>query len=362
MAWWKRFFTDILRRIENAVDALKFRMVKVSGTGKRLPIKIATYRGFGRRDRIFLQGRVLVRKSIRNLPENSPLRNLIDSYNRFESDEVPNARLMVKLGENAYELLTDEEGYFTLDRKLDVPLKHKPKPWAKVTIKLLETPWRKVEVETTTSVLIPPDNADFGIISDIDDTILLTGVTSILKWRVFYNTFFKSAQRRIAFPDAGRFFQALQKGAEGNRFNPIFYVSNSPRNIYDLIKSILKHNGLPKGPVLLRDLGIPYKLHPLGYKGHKANSIVRILQTYPKLSFILVGDSGEKDTYIYHETALAFPGRIKAIYIRDVNSRRRRARIQRYMADLPESNIYLFRSYEELLEVAGKEGWLAEGD
>ncbi|MBK6949431.1 MAG: App1 family protein [Haliscomenobacter sp.] len=63
---------------------------------------------------------------------------------------------------------------------------------------------------------------------------------------------------------------------------------------------------LPKGPLLLRDIGIPYKLHTR-YDSHKTESIHRILETFPDLPFILVGDSGEKAPSFYYELAERFP-------------------------------------------------------
>ena len=355
----KRFLLNILRRIDNAIDALKFKMVKASGRGRKYPIKIATYRGFGSHHSIFLQGRVLVRKSYRKEEEKSRLDYILNTYNRFESDEVPNARLRITVGDNSYEVSTDQEGYFTLDQRLHIPLPVLDDPWYPVDIKLLETPWRKMDLTTTTSVLIPPRHAKVGIITDIDDTILHTGVTSPLKWRVIYNTFFKSASRRKVFDEAAAFFRALQQGADEQQYNPVFYVSNSPHNLYEMIKKFLKINHLPKGPVLLRDIGIPYRLHPLGYQGHKAGSITRILQTFPDIPFILVGDSGEKDAYIYHEIAHDYPERIAVIYIRDVRSPRRVRKIRRFMEDLDTITLEIFKAYHEAAQLAARDKLLS---
>lgn len=350
----KRFLLDILRRIDNAIDALKFKMVKATGRGRNYPIKIATYRGFGSHHSIFLQGRVLVRKSYRTEEERSRLDYILNTYNRFESDEVPNARLRLSVGENTYEVSTDREGYFTLDERLQTPLPLLDEPWYTVYIKLLETPWRKMDLTTTTSVLIPPQHAQVGIITDIDDTILHTGVTSPLKWRVIYNTFFKSASKRKVFDEAAAFFRALREGMDEQQYNPVFYVSNSPHNLYEMIKKFLKINHLPKGPVLLRDIGIPYRLHPLGYQGHKTASITRILQTFPDIPFILVGDSGEKDAYIYHEIAHDYPERIAAIYIRDVRSPKRVRKIRRFMEDLDTISLEIFTSYRDAAQLAAR--------
>ncbi len=348
----KRMLNRLVRRIDDFFDSLRFRMVRVSGRGRKFPIKIATYRGFGSQHTIFVQGRVLVRKSFREKDEKSFFEYLLSTYNQFESDEVPNARLKIQVGNNIYDVSTDKEGFFTLDERLDEPLPATADSWYTVQIRLVETPWRKMDLSTTTTILIPPQNARLGIITDIDDTILHTGVTSPLKWKVIYNTFFKSPARRKVFDEAAAFFHALQKGKGNKQSNPVFYVSNSPHNLYEMVKQFLKIHHLPKGPVLLRDLGFPYRLHPLGYKGHKAGSIHRILQTYPDIPFILIGDSGEKDAYIYHEIASDYPDRIKVIFIRDVRSPRRVRKIRRFMEDIPEVPLQIFESYRQAASLA----------
>lgn len=108
-------------------------------------------------------------------------------------------------------------------------------------------------------------------------------------------------------------------GKNGKQNNPFFYVSSSPWNTYDLLKEFLDLNDLPEGPLLLRDFGLQdNKFFSSGHMGHKTKEIVNILETYPHLNFILIGDSGQQDIYIYTEIALKFPDRILAIYIRDL--------------------------------------------
>ena len=101
--------------------------------------------------------------------------------------------------------------------------------------------------------------------------------------------------------------------------NPIFYVSSSPWNLYDLLHEVFEVHGIPAGPLFLKDDGIAKEvLLSLGHREHKLRSIEHILQTHQDLPFVLVGDSGQKDPEIYREVAERFPGRIRAIYIREV--------------------------------------------
>lgn len=348
----KSLVSGLVRRIDHFIDSLRFRLVKTAGVEKKLPIKIATYRGFGRPDFLFVQGRVIVKKSLRQLP---PIwLAWINSFHKGEDVASPNAVLRISIAKQNFNLITDQDGYFTLNAQLDPPLVLPDKdPWQKIHIELLGTPWtNEIRLSTSTKVLIPPPSVSLGIITDIDDTIIHTGVTSWLKWEVFYNTFFKTAANRKAFDEVATFFRELRKGASGKGFNPIFYVSNSPRNIYELVKSYLKIHHLPKGPLLLKDIGWPYKVHTHPHANHKMDSIIRILDIYPHLQFVLIGDSGEKDPFVYYEIAKKYPGRISAIYIRDVQDLRRRRQLQQFLEENQSVQVQVFESYRQLAQMA----------
>lgn len=355
----KTIVINLLRRLDHFIDDLRFALVKVSGVGKDLPIKIATYRGFGRPDYLFLQGRVLVKKRLRNSPINTVLQNLINSYRRFESDEIPNAVLRVDIENHQFELITDQEGYFTLSTSLNPPLLLlDEEPWQNVKVTLLQTPWTDdLEIETTTSVLFPPQGARLGIITDLDDTVIETGVASPLKWRAFYNTLFKSIHRRKVFDEVAAFLRALRRGMDDDGFSPLFYLSNSPRNIYDLVMSYLQLHSMPKAPVLLRDIGFPYKISQK-YQNHKMESIIRIFDTYSEKQFILIGDNAEKDPYIYHEIDQRYPGRVAAIYIRDVQKSRPLRRFEKFVAQEASHKIQLFSSYQQLAKICAAQQFL----
>jgi hypothetical protein len=97
-------------------------------------------------------------------------------------------------------------------------------------------------------------------------------------------------------------------------------VSSSPWNLYDLLTEFFALNGIPRGPIFLRDWGISQQeLLPTQHRGHKLAAIRKVLDRYPALSFILIGDSGQEDPEIYREVVQLYPGRIHAIYIRNVS-------------------------------------------
>jgi phosphatidate phosphatase APP1 len=191
--------------------------------------------------------------------------------------------------------------------------------WQSIRLRLLhDLLGRATEVVALGEVYFPVENPDYGIISDVDDTILTTGAMRL--WEMLKVTFTQNAHTRIPFAGVSEFYDALRKGKDEIPSNPIFYVSSSPWNIYDFIMGFLDAHRIPKGPLMLRDLGLSRDQFIAGsHEVHKLKQINHILDVFQDLSFILIGDSGQKDPQIYLEVVKSHPGRILAVYIRDVS-------------------------------------------
>jgi phosphatidate phosphatase APP1 len=129
-----------------------------------------------------------------------------------------------------------------------------------------------------------------------------------------------NARTRLPFAGVAAFYRALECGADGRQCNPIFYVSSSPWNIHDVITEFLSLQKIPDGPVMLRDWDIELSaLASSRLKQHKEPLIREILDAYPSLPFILIGDTSQRDPEIYREIVRQYPGRILAIYVRNVD-------------------------------------------
>jgi phosphatidate phosphatase APP1 len=359
MSFLKGLSFKILRLSEKILDGLR-RFLKTSlGIGTKGPLTIVTYRGFGTNEHVFLMGRVMKDKFIFASAKDSRWRNFVNTFKRFGSSEIPGARLQAFIGENTFYLNTDEEGYFKIDGRLDRILPAFDQEWRPVEVHLTHTPWAQVDIRGTAKVLIPRQPA-FGVISDIDDTIIKTDVTSLWKLKTLYLTFLKNAGSRMAFREVSAFYRALAQGPNSGQANPFFYVSNTFWNLYDMIEDFMDLNQLPKGPILLRDFGIPYERRPVDYRGHKHSSIIKILDTYPEMPFILIGDSGENDADIYLAIAAEYPGRILAIYIRDVRSIWRAKRIAQLIRQSTGIEMHLVRNYRQAAALAAGAGFMKE--
>ena len=324
------------------------------------PLQLVPYRTYGTTNRLFVKGRVLEDKLLKTSSEDSLFRNLVNMYKRFESDEVPNASILVTHQDKDHHITTDEEGYFELNLSPDQAISLDDL-WHKVTLRLKHTEHptnRPVIAEA--EVLIPPFDAEFGIISDIDDTIVETSATNWLK--MAKTVFLNNAHTRMPFAGVSALYRSLQLGRNGKKNNPFFYVSSSPWNLYDLLKDYLDLNDIPAGPILLRDFGFDgLKFSGSGgHLGHKMKEIENILLTYPLLNFILIGDSGQEDPSIYKEVVKRYPGRILAIYIRNIQNASRE-KIAREIAIELESHqieMVLTDNAAQAAEHAAKKGFI----
>lgn len=316
MADWKDLFNRTSSKIEEQFDNLFFDLrnrLKLND-----PLQIITYRSYGTVNRLYIKGRVLEDKGIAAATDKDTIiNNLVNMYYRFQSDEIPGASLKVSFQDQEHTVITDEEGYFTLNLAPDEPIEWLDM-WHEVDVELMEAPIPfAAGLKSKAEVLVPPVDAEYGIISDIDDTIIQTSATDILA--MSRRVFLHNARTRLPFAGVSEFYKALQFGRNGKRNNPFFYVSSSPWNMYDLLKDFLDLNRIPEGPLLLRDFGLQdNKFISSGHMGHKFKEIENILLTYPLLNFVLIGDSGQEDPKIYREVVRKYPGRILAIYIRDV--------------------------------------------
>jgi phosphatidate phosphatase APP1 len=235
------------------------------------------------------------------------------TFARFLTRELAGVPLRIRLGAARVETVTDAEGYFTVA----LPAGPFPDagPWLEGEVELAG-PYRGLEDRHTTAlrVRVPGPAATFGVISDVDDTIVHTGAQRLAE--MLTRTFTGSALTRTPMPGAPELYRALAAGRSGHDGNPVFYVSSSPWNLHGFLTDFLEHRAFPLGPLLLRDLlgSGARRSHATGKLAH----IAEVLELHPDLSFVLLGDSGQHDPEIYAEAVRTHPGRILAVYIREV--------------------------------------------
>jgi len=319
---WKKKLIAGTTKLDNALDEQIYWLRQRLGTIDA--IQVVPYRSYGTAHNVYVRGRVLEDKKITAARDgDSMLNNMLNMYKRFETDEVAGAVVELNLLAEQKRATTDKEGYFVFNFQPSIPLVTE-QLYLNIPLRLIDAPVSFTNTTINAEMMIPPADAEYGIISDIDDTIIRTGVGNL--WAMGKTVLFGNARTRLPFAGASAFYQALQLGRNGKRNNPFFYVSSSPWNLYDLLEDFMDHNEIPQGPILLRDFGIQSESFMSGdYMSHKFTAIKQILDTYPHLNFVLIGDSGEQDPGIYLEVVKKFPGRIISIYIRDVAQGEKRA-------------------------------------
>lgn len=310
-------------------------------------LQIVPYIGYASQHKAFLHGRILRNKPLPRITEHDTIwHNLANTYRRFDTDEVPNVSVHITLEDQTVEVTTNEEGFFQASLPLTTPLtKHN-----------YEVKYRVENVETTGSLINAGNQASFGVISDLDDTVLKTQVLDPLQ--MLQNTFFQNAHKRLPFAGVAAFYRALHKD-----FNPIHYVSSSPWNLHDVLTQFFEIRNIPKGAIFLQDYGLESnQLIIKAHDAHKLFYIKQVMEDFAPLPFILIGDSSQDDPFIYRQIIEDYPGRILAVYIRDVGTKREPEELQKLIHESTQVDILLVKDTYEAAEHAHSRGFLTAED
>jgi len=301
--------------VENAAAVARVRRKVARGTLD--PVELITHRGYGTADLLRVQARVLEARGVTpGAADDSWWRNVADAYRRFISSEIPGAVVRATADGVTLEATADFEGYVRFEFPNSRPDAH---GWRGVDLELVGPLGAgQQELRATAQVLVPDARARVGIISDIDDTILRTGLTDMAG--MLRTTLLHNATTRLPYPGVAAFYRALHDG-DGAAIQPIFFVSGSPWNLYDVITRFMELQDIPAGPLFLKDWGIDaHKFIREDTHDYKLARITMLLELYPQLDFVLIGDSGQEDPEIYADVISNAPDRITAVYIRDVTN------------------------------------------
>lgn len=282
---------------------------------------------------IYIKGRVLKLKNHVPDVEDGPLHVIANSFMRFRSKELGYASLTIEIDGYNYDIEADDEGFFSMQRKRKDEISYQV-----YNISLENAP---NEALTTGTFFYTLTSDKHGVITDIDDTILKTGVTSFLKLKVLVNSILTNPFKRKSIEGAAEFMSHVDSDG------PYFYLSNSPWNIVDYLQAFLDHNDFPKGVVILRDIDFSLRSKPVQLT-NKYNEIEIILSMHKDMRFDLIGDAAEKDIDIYTSISKEYPGRIRNIYIRLTGKARKDERAKKMAQDFPK--VVLLESFEALMQ------------
>ena len=202
---------------------------------------------------------------------------------------------------------TDRDGYFRVEMAPGEPMPRE-QLWHRLDLALL-APRR---AEAWADVFIPPERARVVVVSDIDDTVMHTGVVNkaAMLWRLFVRG---GRQAGPCFRAYRRSIRALHAGVRGTRAIRCFTYRARPGGFTIFWRRSFSHHAIPAGPVLfLREWGISWR-SPLPRRAvdHKRLLIEAMMDLYADMPFVLIGDSGQHDPEIYRRIVERYNGRVQ---------------------------------------------------
>lgn len=280
---------------------------------------IKVYNGFGNKEKVIVLGHVLKLSPYPRVTyRKNWITNLFSMIRMFMVLPYPDAKIVIEWDGQLYPYHSEKDGFFRLEILPDnIP----GEGWHTVSVKLDEKKYHARHISGTGSIYVPFASQN-GYISDIDDTFLIS-YSARLRRRL-YTLFTKNAHSRIPFEGVVNHYQLLaSSGQEGKNSNPFFYVSGSEWNLYDFLVEFARKNEMPRGVFLLSQIKNIKGIFSSGQKDLRTKfmRIVRIIEAYPHLKFILLGDDSQQDPEIYLSIVSHFPDKIIAVYMRNIREK-----------------------------------------
>lgn len=264
------------------------------------------YTGYGSPHRVRVLARVLLAPTGRVAADNA-YRAGRRGFRHYLTVPAPHRRVEIRVGGAREIVRTDRAGY--VDVQVDVPdAPALPAGWQRATLTDPDVPEAAV---THAPLLIVGADVRFGVLSDIDDTTMVTSVPRPLL--AAWNTFVRHSSKRRAVPGMPELYRQLR---EAYPQSPFVYVSTGAWNTALTLRTFLARNTYPAGPLLLTDWGPTMTGWFRSGQAHKDASIELLMSWFPHVRWLLVGDDGQHDTAIYARAVERRPDQVAAVAIR----------------------------------------------
>jgi len=272
---------------------------------------ILIYHAYGNAHQIVIQGRMEEKKTFSEAKEDDNwFQNIWRTVRQVKGDEIKNQTIFALVHGEKFETKGDDEGYFEFNITTKKSLKM---GYEKIAL-YIEGNDNAHEAE----VMVIDDEPLVGIISDFDDTMIVSNVTNKIK--LGYNTVLKNYKQRTVVPNMLERFQKILLKNPKDAPSTLFILSGSPQQLFFAVEDFLAFHHFPKHTLILK------KAHgentdPLTDQfAYKTQKIERLIKLYPNMSWVMFGDSGEKDAEIYKFIKEKYPNKVLRYYIRDVES------------------------------------------
>ncbi len=282
------------RRVEAALRALGWTE------------QVICYTGYGTSASIRVLGRVILVPQRASSGLGKATEELIRrrGFRNFFSAACVRVPVQIQVGDLVIPTVTDRGGYF------DQRIRHHglAPGWQTVEVRSPESPPEQAQIQ------VVADDVRFGIVSDIDDTVISTFLPRplIAAW----NSFIRDESARQAVPGMARMYNSLIARHPGA---PVVYVSTGAWNTNGFLSRFLKRHGFPSGPMLLTDWGPTNTGWFRSGWAHKSGALLQLTRDFPNISWLLVGDDGQHDAAIYSDFTQVAPEHVRAVAIRHLS-------------------------------------------
>lgn len=267
--------------------------------------KVVGYTGYGAPGWVRVLARVVLSRP--GVPDDE-VPELRRGWRSFVTGPVVNTTVLVSAGGVEHELSSDRGGY--VDDRIECDLEP---GWRQVTVRLPD-PAAGEETFVTVPVLVIDPAAKIGIVSDVDDTVMVTTLPRALL--AAWNTFVLNENARRQVTGMSVLYERLAGEVPDA---PFIYLSTGAWNVAPTLSRFLSRNLYPRGPLLLTDWGPTRNGWFRSGQLHKRRSLQRLAEEFPDIRWLLIGDDGQHDPLIYSEFAHSHPGHVAGIAIRTLS-------------------------------------------
>lgn len=283
-------------RIEDAFHRWRERR----GRRRGLETTIVPYAGYGSPTRV----RVLCRVVLTRGGAERQRAEKVRGWRSFFSIPVEDMPVIVTAGGAEHRVMPNRGG--VVDAAIDVEL---------------EPGWQAISLHTedtqpvSAPVFIVDPDTDFGIVSDVDDTVMVTALPR--PFLAAWNTFVLDEHARTPVAGMAVLYERLTRSHPGA---PVIYLSTGAWNVAPTLTRFMERNLYPPGPLLLTDWGPTHDRWFRSGKQHKRESLARLAAEFPHMKWLLIGDDGQHDEELYGEFAADHPGNVAAVAIRQLST------------------------------------------
>ncbi|MEO8528764.1 MAG: phosphatase domain-containing protein [Pseudolysinimonas sp.] len=291
----------IAARVEDAVHAFR------ESTGRRAGLipAIVPFVGYGGDGWIRVLARVVLRKP-GALPKDRF--TSVRGWRSFTSITVRDAEVTITAGDATGVVRSDRGG--VIDARFEASL---PPGWSNVVLSIGGKDGVGGSMGVPVPIFVVDESADFGVVSDVDDTVMVTLLPRPLL--AAWNSFVLDEHARMPVAGMAVLYERLVTAHPGS---PVVYLSTGAWNVVPTLTRFLSRNLYPRGPLLLTDWGATNERWFRNGAEHKLASLDRLATEFPGIRWLLVGDDGQADETTYGIFAERHPESVRAVAIRQL--------------------------------------------